>query len=130
MLLGDAVEPADFVVLDADEVSDLFWFFNSGADFDCLDLDLSLKYKKHFIFFFFFQISIQFSKFEAAAEMVSLLSQLIFKKFNQLTVSASEFQRERETKKRGNRREVKTQMEKEGIEENKYVKNNDPTPAD
>lgn len=62
--------------------------------------------------------------------MVSLLSQLIFKKFNQLTVSASEFQRERETKKRGNRREVKTQMEKEGIEENKYVKNNDPTPAD
>lgn len=128
MLLGDAIEPADFVVLDADEVSDLFWFFNSGADFDCLDLDLSLKYKKHFIFFF--QISIQFSKFEAAAEMVSLLSQLIFKKFNQLTVSASEFQRERETKKRGNRREVKTQMEKEGIEENKYVKNNDPTPAD
>lgn len=130
MLLGDAVEPADFVVLDADEVSDLFWFFISGADFDCLDLDLSLKYKKHFIFFFFFQISIQFSKFEAAAEIVSLLSQLIFKKFNQLTVSASEFQRERETKKRGNRREVKTQMEKEGIEENKYVKNNEPTPAD
>lgn len=64
--------------------------------------------------------------------MVSLLSQLIFKKFNRLTVSASEFQREREReiKKRGNRREVKTQMEKEGIEENKYVKNNDPTPAD
>lgn len=87
MLLGDGNELDDLLARVIAEVSDLFWLFSSGAEFDpLLSLDLSLK-KKHFIFFFFgFNLLVSNFKIQFLVVILNLTLLLVYLKMNGVSI--------------------------------------------